>query len=254
MEDRMRLWRLFRVLRQFSSTLPISGAGGNADREGGNDLRSDDGDDADGSSEESDPDVANRDMIDLGYQNMCVDMRFPSVYKKYCLDACTMISGTAWEQSCILYALDSEWHSQCEEFYDCVFSCDVHGGYATEKQTIGDGAKLERVERWRRQQLVSKSQMSFLREGERCEAMKCRSYCARKLFAGCREVQFLRDCEVAKARPGYLTRQGSCDVDCNAASTPALSRGGVGGAAGLVRGLAVPVILLALSWRSQSHW
>ncbi|CAD7939936.1 unnamed protein product [Amoebophrya sp. A120] len=159
-------------------------------------------------------DVFNRDMINLGYQSMCVDMRFPSLYRKFCLDSCNVIGEIAvpqwyrWEQACIQYAEDSLWFSQCPDFYGCVFGCEVHGG---------DGDKMLDAEKWRRREMISKAQISFLRENERCDAMKCRSYCARKIFAGCREQQFYHECIGLKNRPGYLKFGGQCEVDCNSA-------------------------------------
>ncbi|CAD7957475.1 unnamed protein product [Amoebophrya sp. A25] len=151
--------------------------------------------------------------ISTGYQSICTNMRFETFWGKECRTSCNVISGIAlpqwyqFENSCVQYAKEPDWVPLCEQFYSCIFGCDIYGG---------SRERLLYADEQRRYQLVSKSPIAFLLQSERCDAMKCRSFCARDVFRGCHEVMFRQDCESMLNRPGYLSgNQGACRVNCS---------------------------------------
>lgn len=105
-----------------------------------------------------------------------------------------------WEDYCYNTATDENWDPECQQFYCCLFGCEVFGGSRSPCYNVGPED---------RQDLLNNVKMRQIPKGQRCDAEKCRGFCVRSEFGTCRELQYTSSCKASKL--GLY----KCNVQCN---------------------------------------
>ncbi|CAD7939934.1 unnamed protein product [Amoebophrya sp. A120] len=91
----------------------------------------------------------------------------------------------------------------CREFYECIYGCAMYGKGRW---------RLQRAAADYRVRLIAAVQMGITEILKKCDALKCKAYCAKDSFTTCHEVQWRDYCLGEKAQ---LDEGQGCDVMCN---------------------------------------
>jgi len=144
--------------------------------------------------------------------------------RRQCLRQCELTKGgltgdlmvqppfEEWEAFCYETSLQEDWDKECEDFYCCLYGCEVFGS---------DRSQCSSSSPQNRPSVMDKVRIGNSEKSKRCDIQKCRAWCARAVFDTCKEIQYKESCRYDTAG---LFR---CDVECGGALRKASQSSGL---------------------------